>query len=52
MDKNDPFHGEEFEVNAQAVSDEELAAVAGGHGISETPDWQEGKTSVGAIAEA
>jgi len=30
MNKNDKFHGAEFEVNTQAISDEELDAVAGG----------------------
>ena len=30
MNKNDKFHGAEFEVNAQAISDEELDAVSGG----------------------
>jgi len=30
MNKNDKFHGAEFEVNTQAISDEELDAVSGG----------------------
>ena len=30
MNKNDKFHGAEFNVSAQAISDEELDAVAGG----------------------
>lgn len=30
MNKNDKFHGEEFEVNAQAISDENLEGVSGG----------------------
>ena len=30
MNKNDKFHGAEFDVSAQAISDEELDAVAGG----------------------
>ena len=34
MNKNDKFHGTEFEVNAQAISDEELEGVSGGNGHS------------------
>jgi len=30
MNKNDKFHGAEFEVNTQAISDEQLDAVSGG----------------------
>ena len=30
MNKNDKFHGAEFEVNAQAITDEKLEGVAGG----------------------
>ena len=30
MNKNDKFHGAEFEVNAQAVTDEKLEGVDGG----------------------
>lgn len=30
MNKNDKFHGAEFEVSAHAISDEELDSVAGG----------------------
>lgn len=32
MNKNDQFHGAEFEINAQSISDEELNAVTGGYG--------------------
>ena len=32
MNKNDQFHGAEFEINAQSISDEELEAVSGGYG--------------------
>jgi len=35
MNKNDKFHNEEPEVNANAVSDEELDSVAGGRGADE-----------------
>ena len=31
MNKNDKFHGAEFEVNAQAISDEQLEGVSGGN---------------------
>ena len=37
MNKNDKFHGAEFEVNAQAISDEELDAVSGGCDYCEDP---------------
>lgn len=30
MNKNDKFHNADFEVNAHAISDDELDAVAGG----------------------
>lgn len=30
MNKNEKFHGAEFDVSAQAISDEELDAVSGG----------------------
>ena len=30
MNKNEKFHGAEFEVNAQAITDEQLDAVSGG----------------------
>lgn len=30
MNKNDKFHGAEFEVSAQTISDEQLEGVAGG----------------------
>jgi len=30
MNQNDKFHGAEFEVNAQAVTDEKLEGVTGG----------------------
>ena len=30
MNKNDKFHGAEFEVSARAISDEELDSVSGG----------------------
>jgi len=30
MNKNDKFHGAEFEVSAQAISDEQLESVSGG----------------------
>ena len=30
MNQNDKFHGAEFEVNAQAITDEKLEGVAGG----------------------
>jgi len=35
MNKNDQFHGAEFEVNARAISDEEMEAVAGGSMLGE-----------------
>ena len=53
MNKNDKFHGADFEASAQAISDDELDTVSGGYEISEMPDdWQEGINPVGAITEA
>ena len=34
MNKNEKFHGADFEVNAPAISDDELDAVSGGYGVT------------------
>jgi len=38
MNKNDQFHGADFEVSARAISDEKLEGVAGGY--HESCDYQ------------